>query len=202
MKKTLTLILAMVVIASSAFAATYKSSDGKVSFTAPSIEFGNYKITAKGPASLDASDKGKGMALTAKADSVTVAFFSSKTGSKSGIMGSIKAAEFTAKAGGKITITYSFVDGAGVKISTVATADKAVYSGADNIMTLEGGVKITHTNPSVFAEPTVLTGDTAKVNMKPNIGPDDFKFKVEAKEGVSTIEAHPIIKEDEEEPAK
>ena len=49
MKKTLTLILAMAVIASSAFAATYKSSDGKVSFTAPSIEFGNYKITAKAP---------------------------------------------------------------------------------------------------------------------------------------------------------
>ena len=197
MKRTLTLIAATLIVASSAFAATYKSSDGKVSFSAPSIEYGNYKISAKGLALLDASDKAKGITLTAKADAVSVTFYSSKTGAKAGMMGALKAAEFT----GNVTITYKVMGADNVPVTTVAVAERAVYSGADNIMTLEGKVKkvtITHTNPSVFSEPTVLEGDIAKINMKPNLGPDDFKFKVEAREGVSKIEAHPIIKDEED----
>ncbi|MBO7393577.1 MAG: LPS export ABC transporter periplasmic protein LptC [Abditibacteriota bacterium] len=195
MKKALILILAALAISSSAFAATYKSSDGRISFSAPALEYGNYKVSAKGNAVIDASDKAKGTALTAKAANVSIGFYSSKNGSKTGIMGTIKSAEFS----GGITITYKVTDAEGTPITTVATADRATYTGADNIMTLEGNVKIVHTNPAVFTEPTILTGDTAKINMKPNIGPDDFKFRVEAKEGVSRIEAHPIIKVEESE---
>ena len=66
MKKALILILAALVISSSAFAATYKSSDGKISFSAPALEYGNYKVSAKGNKNYKSASKTVTVKITVK----------------------------------------------------------------------------------------------------------------------------------------
>lgn len=192
MKYIIKAIITILIISQATFAAIYKTNDGKMSLSAPTIEYMNYKIVAKSPAQINTSDVKKGTSVYAKADVMTVSFYTSSKSNSSSPFGSIKTAEFS----GNVTITYITTDESGTKLSTVATAKKAMFSGNDSIMHLDGNVKIVHTNPNIFAEPLVLTGDKASVSLKSNLGPDDFRFKVEATEGVSRIEVIPIVQED------
>jgi len=92
-------------------------------------------------------------------------------------------------------MVYTTVDANGVISKTTATADSADFDGATNLAHLVGNVKITNDNPALFAEPAVMVGDKATVNLAPNPGPDDFRFRVESSPGVSSITVTPKAKE-------
>ena len=61
---------------------------------------------------------------------------------------------------------------------------------------LTGNVKIVSENPAMFAEPSVMTGDEAVVNLKPNLGPEEFSFSIKSSSGASKVEVTPKPKEE------
>ena len=75
MKHILKVFILLILISSSAFGATYKSTDGKMVLTAPNIEYLDYKVVAKSPAHIVAADSTSGVSFDAKADSIAASFF-------------------------------------------------------------------------------------------------------------------------------
>ncbi len=173
-------------------AATYKSADGTVVITATPIEFYQSKLVAKGGVHLETRDADSKTSLTADAADLTLTLFSSPDSrtSTSG-MGMLKNAALN----GPLSIVYVATEPSGTKTRTTAYADKAVYESTTQIVTLTGSVKIVYENPEVFGAPTVATGDQAQVNVKPGIGPDVFRFRIEGSKEPSRIEVTPIAGE-------
>ena len=172
-------------------ATTWNSDDGKIHVEASEIEYGLAKVTATGSVYVKSIDKETGKVFEANADKIIVVLFSSKTksGGPSGLE-SVKSADFI----GHSKIIYTSNE-QGTATKTVAVADKATYDGNEQLAFLNGNVKITNENQSLFNGPTVMTGDKATINLKHTLGPDDFRFKVETINGVSKIEATPKQKE-------
>ena len=87
---------------------------------------------------------------------------------------------------GPVTMVYTS-DKKGSESKITATADKADFDGTTNVAHLTGHVKIVNDNPAMFAEPVVMIGDRATVDLSPNLGPEDMRFRVESSSGESTI---------------
>lgn len=155
------------------------------------------RIEASGDVHLLALDPTAGVRLSAEAKKVTVTLFTTSN-QKAPVRGleSIKAAEFE----GPVKLVYrapkTVADESGNKVSevnvtTTATATRASFDGVQGVVTLAGNVKITQEDPSIFAEPAVMTGDRAFINVKPSQGERDYDFKIESVEKPSRIEIVP-----------
>lgn len=181
----LTIAIMGVVAGIPAFAASYKSPDGSVAISASTIDFGTSKITARGNVHLTADDNTAKTHLVADANKMVVEFTpasSKKVGAQM-----VKSAELT----GPVKMIYITKGTSDQVVKTTANADNATYSGTDQMAHLNGNVKITQDDPAVFAQPAVLTGEKASVNLKPGLGPDDVRFRIETPDGTSKIEATP-----------
>ena len=169
-------------------AATYKSTDGRIVVSATTIDFGASQVVARGKARVKTADSATKTDFEAEADKIVVYLYSSSTSKTgTGMLGSVKNVDLS----GSVKLIYDTVDPSGAPTKTIATAKNAIYNGGDNAAYLNGEVKVTHTNPAAFEGPVVMTGDKATVNLKPNLGPEDFRFRVETPSGVSRIEATP-----------
>lgn len=171
---------------------TWKSSDGAMSISASTIDISSSKIIAKGSAYIKGVDKVTNRTFESNAGCITVMLFSAP-GAKGGPAGLdlIKSADFS----GSVKLVFTVKD-QGNLTKTIANADNAIYNGIDKIAYLNGNVKITNENPSIFDTPALMTGDKATINLKPMLGPDEFRFRVESAPGVSRIEATPKAKDD------
>jgi lipopolysaccharide export system protein LptA len=175
-------------------AATYKSSDGTLTMSARTIDMRADALLASGKAHVRFADPVAKASLEADADKITVVVGSSKSGKTAkGAIGG--AALKSATLAGPVTMVYTFPDSGGGISKITATADNADFDGATNMAHLTGHVKIVNENPAIFAEPAVMVGDKATVNLSPNPGPEDFRFRVESSPGVSTITVTPKPKE-------
>lgn len=103
----------------------------------------------------------------------------------------VKSADFV----GPVKIVYSSVATDGTPTKTTAEADNATYDGATKLVHLVGNVKITQEDRSQYEEPVVATGDKATVNLKQELGADEFRFRMESSPGLSKIEVTPAQKE-------
>lgn len=179
-------VVAALAAGAAAFGATYTSPDASVVVTASTIELAqNRVVVAAGRARVVAVDKAAGTKLEADAAKIQVVFVGGP-GARPGI-GSVSSAEMA----GPVKIVYTSVK-PGEPITTVtANADSAVYDGKTGIAKLTGNVKITSDDPSRFAAPAVMTGDVASVNLRADLGPEDFRFRLESSPGVSRIEVTP-----------
>ncbi|MGQ9454858.1 MAG: hypothetical protein ACUVRS_05490 [Armatimonadota bacterium] len=155
------------------------------------------RIEASGDVRLSAVDPTAGVRLSAEAKMVTVTLFT-MSNQKASVRGleSIKAAEFE----GPVKLIYrspkTVVNESGNKVSevnvtTTATATRASFDGVRGVVVLTGNVKITQEDPSIFAEPAVMTGDKAFINVRPSQGESDYDFKIESVERPSRIEIVP-----------
>jgi len=166
-------------------AANYKSPDGSLVVTASVIDFQTTRVVARGKALVKATDKAMKSGFQAEAARITVELApGALTGSKGSQADLIKDATFV----GPVKIVHFSVTSAGVTVKTTATADRADYNGADKLLVLDGNVKIVQDNPEIFQEPAVATGEKAQVSIKPNLGPDEFRFRVESASEPSRIE--------------
>ncbi|MGC8861189.1 MAG: hypothetical protein ACP5R5_00265 [Armatimonadota bacterium] len=155
------------------------------------------RVEAVGGVHIEAVNKPARTTLVADADKMTVVRFSDpkKAGALQG-MDSIKSAMFTGSV--KLVFTGPKRVGAGsgesareVMTTTTATADSAGFDGTTGIVTLTGHVKIIQDDPSMWAEPAVMTGDKAMINLRRKPGTEDFDFRIESTTGPSRIEVVP-----------
>ena len=86
---------------------------------------------------------------------------------------------------------YSITDENGSTTKTIATADSATFNGEAQTADLLGNVKITHENPAIFSTPAVMAGDKAVIYLNPDVGDNQYRFRVESTSGLSTITATP-----------
>lgn len=176
-------------------AASYKSPDGSLTLSARTIDVNSDRLIAVGKAHVHRADAVNKTTLDAEADKIVVVVASTPGGKavKKSPVGktAIKSADLT----GTVKLVYRAVDANGVTSKITATSDNADFDGATNLAHLVGNVKITNENPALFAEPAVMAGDKATVNLTPNPGPDQFRFRVESSPGVSTITVTPKPKE-------
>ena len=69
-------------------------------------------------------------------------------------------------------------------------ADEARYDGVKLVAYLEGNVKMTMVDPSSpFEGPAVATGKAAAINLDPNAGPDDFRYRISEARLEATLKA-------------
>jgi lipopolysaccharide export system protein LptA len=186
--------LAMLMLVTPGLAATYKSSDGTLQLSAATIDVKANAFVAVGKAHVRFADPVAKTSLEADADKITVVVSSTQGGKtvKGAIGGtSIKSATLA----GPVKMVYTFPDSSGSISKVTATADNADFDGATNMAHLTGHVKIVNENPAIFAEPAVMVGDKATVNLSPDLTPEDFRFRVESSPGVSTITVTPKPKE-------
>lgn len=182
-------VLFCFVLAASAGATTYTSSDGTFSLSAKSVEIYSARLVASGNAHVKWLDRANKTTLDANAEKITVTTMQAPKGDKNAKSTTVVK---TATLLGPTRMVYTFVDASGPSKVT-ATADNADYDGATNLAHLTGNVRISNENPALFAEPATMTGDSAVVNLKP--GPDDFRFRIESSPGMSTITATPQPKQ-------
>jgi len=190
------LVSAVILLVTPGLAATYKSPDGALSVSARTIDVNAKADTfiASGKAHVSFKDPVAKTSLVADAEKITVVIGSIKNAKpgKSAVAGtSLKSATLA----GPVTMVYTFTNSAGGVSRITATADNADYDGETDIAHLTGHVKIVNDDPSLFAEPAVMTGDKATVNLAPNPGPEGFRFRVESSPGMSTITVTPKPKE-------
>jgi len=186
-------VLAAFALVTPGLAVTYKSSDGSLALSARTIDVSAKadSVIASGKAHVHFSDPVTKTTLEADAGKIVVVVFSSKTGKSAVGRTSIKSADLS----GPVTMVYTFPDSSGGISKITATADSADFDGTSNVAHLTGHVKIVNENPAVFAEPAVMVGDKATVNLSPNLGAADYRFRVESSPGVSTITVTPKPKE-------
>lgn len=178
-------VVAVLAAGAVAFGATYASPDSSVVVTASAIELAQNRVVATGRARVVAADKAAGTKLEADAAKIQVVFLGDP-GARPGI-GSVKNAEMA----GPVKMVYTSAR-PGEAVTTVsASADSASYDGKTGVAKLTGNVKITSDDPSRFATPAVMTGDVASVNLRADLGPEDFRFRLESSPGVSRIEVTP-----------
>jgi lipopolysaccharide export system protein LptA len=165
------------------------SSDGRIGWAARVVEMrADNAIVASGQAHLRYSDPAAKTTLDAYAEKMTIVTEAVKPSRGGSIVKSASMA-------GPVKIVSTFPDSSGAISTVTATADSADYDGATNIAHLAGNVKIVNENPAIFAEPAVMVGDKATVNLSPNVRPEDFRFRVESSPGLSTITVTPKPKE-------
>ena len=58
------------------------------------------------------------------------------------------------------------------------TADNATYDGAKKMAYLTGNVKATYTDPSELVGPATFIAHEATINLDPNPGPNDLRFRI------------------------
>lgn len=192
--KLIVSIIAALMLVTPGLAATYKSSDGALTLSARTIDVKADALLASGKAHVHFADPVAKASLEADADKITVVVGSNKSGKTAkGAIGSTALKSVTLA--GPVTMVYTFSDSSGGISKVTATADNADFDGATNMAHLTGHVKIVNENPAMFAEPAVMVGDKATVNLSPNPGPEDFRFRVESSPGVSTITVTPKPKE-------
>ena len=158
-----------------------------VDASASEISYTSSSVVLNGSAHVLSQDKVTKKSFDAIAKKMIVNFYSGNGKAKVSGLASVKSAVMD----GPVKIVYTEVDASGNTVKTTATADSATYDGGDQMVHLVGNVKIINENPAEFEEPAVMMGDTATVNLKPNLGPDDLRFKVESTSGVSSIQLTP-----------
>lgn len=178
-------LILWLICAQTASAATYTSPDSSVVVTASTIELSQGRVSAAGKARIVAVDRATGTRLEADAAKIQVVF-ASGAATRPGL-GSVQSAEMT----GPVSLVYVSQKTGEPPVRVTASAESASYDGATGIARLAGGVKITSDDPVRFAAPAVMTADTALVNLAPEPGPDDFRFRLESSPGVSRIEVTP-----------
>lgn len=146
------------------------------------------RVILNGSAHVQSEDKTKKTSFDAVAKKMTADFYSAE-GTKARLTG-VAAVKFVVM-DGPVKIVYTEQDAGGNIVKTTATADSATYSGDEQKAYLLGNVKIVNDNPAEYDEPPVMTGDKAMVNLKPNLGPDDVRYKIESTTGLSSVEATP-----------
>ena len=196
----LALVLGMSACAA-VLAATWTASfeGGTLSLSADEIgwKVSNTVCILEGNAHIKDTNKVAKTVLDAYADTVTVTLFSEPAGQR-GSVELIKSIEFVGPVRICQTSQKAMIDEKTGEQSTVTAtadvrADDARYDGATHMACLEGNVKMTMTDPSSpFEGPVVVTGEAAAVNLDPNPGPDDFRYKVSK----ARLEATPKAKED------
>lgn len=168
----------------------FATADGSFLLEARTVEGNENKLVAAGSAHIRSHDAVTKTTLDAYATKIVVSVArvpKGKTGTP------IKSAELT----GPVKMVYVAVDPSGVMSKTVATADNADFDGTANVAHLVGHVQITNENPALFYQPAVMCGDRATVNLSPNLGPDDVRFRVESSPGTSSITVTPKPKEEQ-----
>lgn len=194
------IMVAACLLVTPGLAATYKptkymSPDGTVALEARVVEVGDSKAVASGKAHVRRSDPtNKAIVMEAYAEKIVVTLLpaqSKKTAKGLMAGGSIKSVDFT----GSVKMVYAGPDSSGAMTKMTACADTATFDGATNMAYLVGNVRITNENPSLFAQPAVMAGDKATVNLSPNLGPDAYRFRVESSPGVSSVTVTPKAKE-------
>ncbi|MCE5314137.1 MAG: hypothetical protein ABFD49_07750 [Armatimonadota bacterium] len=139
-----------------------------------------FKIVADKNVYFKTIDQAAGTFLEAESSKLTVLTMPS-----AGTTGSVKSAELS----GPVKLVYTTCDPKTNARSTMtATSDSATYDGVTQVAYLIGNVKIVNDNPTLFAQPAVMTGDKATINLKPGAGTE---FRVESSPGLSRIEATP-----------
>ncbi|MCE5323434.1 LPS export ABC transporter periplasmic protein LptC [bacterium] len=176
-------IVLCVMIYVPAFALTRYESNG-VTIVAAIIDGnlidGSYKVVADKSVYAKMIDQAAGTFFEAESDKMMVII-----GSVSGPMGAIKSAELC----GLVKLTYTTCDPkTSLKTVTTATADSATYDGVVQKAYLVGNVKIVNTNPALYTEPAVMTGDKATIDLKSTPSP---AFRLESSPGLSRIELTP-----------
>lgn len=160
---------------------SYKLSDGStLSVSAAEIDLLGYnKLVLRTNARVKSINSADRTMFEAEGQKIVVTFLQGDAAAR----GPVGSAEIT----GPVKMLYTSVDKAGVRSTTTATAKSAVYDGASQMATLIGDVKVQGESPAPF----VATGDKATVNLSPNIGPEDLRFRFESSPGVSRIEVTP-----------
>ncbi|OFX17605.1 MAG: hypothetical protein A2Z18_10320 [Armatimonadetes bacterium RBG_16_58_9] len=169
---------------------------GTVTINATEIEgIGEVKHVLKGNAHFKDVNTTTNSTLEAFAREITITLFQ-KPSSKGAATGFIRSAEFAGPV--KISQTsWKAVEDettgqkTNVETAMEATADQARYDGAKKMAYLTGNVRATYTDPSLFQGPATLTGDEATINLDPNLGPDDLRFAIRSKPGVSRLTVAP-----------
>lgn len=148
------------------------------------------RVTVTGNAHVESKDKVAQTSFSADASKIVVQFFTTKP--KAGTQGIalVKSGDFS----GPVKMVYSVVAN-GNMTKTIADADSATFSGADQLARLTGNVKITQEDPAHFAEPAVMTGEAATVNLNKAVSPEGFRFRIETPSpGLSTMTVTPKAK--------
>ncbi|MCX6343699.1 MAG: hypothetical protein NT018_01335 [Armatimonadetes bacterium] len=179
-------ILGFVFLAASigaAHSATLKVRD--INAVADTILVTESKLKLSGAVRIQNENKVAKTSFDATAKNMVANFFQKADGKAKAMgMTSIKSATMD----GPVKIIYTELDDKGKSVKTTATADNATYDGVGQIATLVGHVNIVRESAE---DSLVLTGDTGYVNLKPNLGEDETRFKVESATGVSTIDVTP-----------
>jgi hypothetical protein len=160
------------------------------------------RISGLGGVHIEAVNKAARTNLVADANEVNVVYFTG-TKTKGAVSGldSIKSAEFSGSVKMVFTAPKPVKDDTGkqtgeVMTTTQATADNVTFDGATGIARLTGHVKIIQDDPSMWAEPAVMTGDKASINLKRAPGAEDYDFKIESTTCPSRIEVVPKAREE------
>jgi lipopolysaccharide export system protein LptA len=98
----------------------------------------------------------------------------------------IKLAELT----GNVSFSAKSPDGRYIE----GNCAKLTYDGAEQIAKLDGAgkkIQIKVMDNEAFEEPTTISGEIIRVNMKPNLGPDDWRVRVESSAEKSHITVTP-----------
>lgn len=193
--RLITLLLAaimLIIIATAAISATvtYTAADGStVVISAASIDVGSsfaqYVLT--GQAHVKTFNKTTKTNMDASADKIIANLFATPgdKNAKSN-QGVIKSAELI----GSPKLIYQTLDpDTGKIVTSTATSKAATFDGKQQIAYLEGNVRVENENPALFQGPAIITGDKVTVNLRPDIGPNEPRFKIESNEGISKIEA-------------
>lgn len=186
---TAALVAVLVAVPLSAFAqskAHYTTTAEDIAVTANTISItGSGSVVIQGNVNVKSVDKTTRAAMEARGTKVVLKFAPAKSKTAGAQFDSLESAEIT----GPATMVHTTTLPTGIS-KTIATADKATYSGSNMTAHLTGGVKIVQEDP-MYAKPAVMTGETAVVNLDPNINPNDIMVKVDTPGGVSNIEATP-----------
>ncbi|NLN75358.1 MAG: hypothetical protein GX139_03520 [Armatimonadetes bacterium] len=193
MRIALVTVIVICLLATSAFAAATKptagsattkvqSRDGSFRLEAKTIMGSDNRFEAVGKAHLSRNDPVTKTVLEADAEKIVI---TTAPKAKSGM--SIQTAELT----GPVKMLYSITDENGSTTKTIATADSATFNGEAQTADLLGNVKITHENPAIFSTPAVMAGDKAVIYLNPDVGDNQYRFRVESTSGLSTITATP-----------
>jgi lipopolysaccharide export system protein LptA len=191
-------ILMTAVAASSASAVTvtmpYES--GTITINATEINgTGGNRHFAKGNVHVKDVSTVANTTLEAFASEITITLFQSPS-KRAAAVGHIQSAEFVGpvkivQTAGKVVQDEKTGQKTTVDTAMKATADQARYDGAKKMAYLMGNVKATYIDPSLVQGPATLTGDEATINLDPNLGPDDLRFAIRSKPGVSRLTVTP-----------
>lgn len=149
----------------------------------------NGEITLQDNAYLKSVDSATQAVMEASGSKVVLQLATTKPDAAENKLNTLQSAEIF----GPVTVTNTSIQPTGTN-KTTATADRATYLGTDQTAHLTGGVKIVQEDP-MLAQPAVITGETAIVNLNPNAGPDEITVQVDTPGGVSRIEITPKPKE-------